>query len=195
MSNTYALIANTTSVLRSDGFHIPADTGNRDWVAYQAWLSAGNTPTPVPGPTQAQLIASLTSAASAACASIVSQVLPDPTHQTAFQNAASIVNGAGGAAPTTGPNVARFAAQAAVYGMTATAFATMVLAVQGANLDLSTALITLTYAAAPAYSSAQLATALTAFEASLATVVSEVNAALPIPVTAPAPIFITGINL
>ena len=45
---TYALIYNSTSVLRSDGATIPDDAGNTDWQAYQAWLAAGNTPTPVP---------------------------------------------------------------------------------------------------------------------------------------------------
>lgn len=29
-----------------DGAFIPADEGNRDWQAYQTWLSAGNTPEP-----------------------------------------------------------------------------------------------------------------------------------------------------
>lgn len=49
MSNyTYALIYNSTSVLRSDGALIPDAAGNTDWQAYQTWLAAGNTPTPVP---------------------------------------------------------------------------------------------------------------------------------------------------
>ena len=40
-------------VLRSDGASIPNDLDNRDWVAYQEWLAAGNTPLPleVPIPT------------------------------------------------------------------------------------------------------------------------------------------------
>lgn len=34
-------------VLRtSDGASIPADANNRDWIDYQAWLAAGNTPDP-----------------------------------------------------------------------------------------------------------------------------------------------------
>jgi hypothetical protein len=31
-------------VLRSAGGSIPNDPDNRDWVAYQEWLAAGNTP-------------------------------------------------------------------------------------------------------------------------------------------------------
>ncbi len=162
---------------------------------YQQWLAAGNTPTPVPAPTQAQLAASLTSAASAACALVVAQTLPDPSHQAAFQNAAAIVNGNGGAAPTTGPLATKFAALATVYGMSASAFATLAVAFQGASLDLSTALTTLWAAASAATTSAQLATALTAFETAIGNVVAEINAAGPPgPTVAPAAIIIAGIN-
>jgi hypothetical protein len=46
---TYILVVNSTSVRRDvDGAFIPADAGNADWQVYQAWLAAGNTPTPAP---------------------------------------------------------------------------------------------------------------------------------------------------
>jgi hypothetical protein len=45
MAYTYALTA-TSNVLRSDGAFIPTDPRNAGWQAYQAWLVAGNTPTP-----------------------------------------------------------------------------------------------------------------------------------------------------
>ena len=35
-----------TGVIRSDGASIPADNGNRDWLAYLAWVALGNTPDP-----------------------------------------------------------------------------------------------------------------------------------------------------
>ncbi len=193
---TYTLIANSTSVRRDlDGAIIPDDPGNADWQAYEAWLAAGNTPTPVPAPTQAQLVAALNAAASAACAFIVGQTFPDPSHQTAFQNAAAIVNGNAGAAPTTGVLATKFASLATVYGLSASAFATLVVAMQGASLDLSTALTTLWAAAAAATTGAQLATALTAFETAIGNVVAEINAAEPPgPTVAPAAISIAGIN-
>ena len=188
--------------------------------AYVAWLAAGYLPTPWPkdetgavttlaldevlapyglstgltAPTQAQLVAALIAAASAASASIVSQVFPDAAHQAAFQNAASIVNGNGGQAPTTGPLAAAFGALATAYGATPANFVAFVLAAQAASLTLGAASATLTSAASAATTSAQLATALTAFETAIGTVVAELNAALPTPITAPAAISIKGVN-
>jgi hypothetical protein len=42
---TYTTIPNSTSILRSDGQTIPNDPRNSDWMAYDSWLAAGNTPT------------------------------------------------------------------------------------------------------------------------------------------------------
>jgi len=62
MSYTYSLTSGST-VLRSDGAFIPNAPGNTDWQAYQVWLAAGNTPTPLPAPTLAQQAAAITSVA------------------------------------------------------------------------------------------------------------------------------------
>lgn len=50
MSYTYAL-TDTDTIRRSDGALIPADTRNKDYAAFLAWRSAGNTPTPYTAPT------------------------------------------------------------------------------------------------------------------------------------------------
>lgn len=150
---------------------------------------------PTPPPTQAQLAASLAAAASAACTHVIAQIYPDAAHQAAFQNAASIVNGNGGAAPAVDPLAKKFENLAAIYGLSASAFATLVVAMQGASFDLSAALATLNGAAADATTPAELAAALTSFETALAAALVEINAAgLPITIAAPAPIIIAGVN-
>ena len=42
------LAANAQPVTRSDGAFVPADSGNRDFQDYLAWLAVPNTPTPAP---------------------------------------------------------------------------------------------------------------------------------------------------
>jgi hypothetical protein len=54
---TYTLMSGGSGVVRSDGAAIPADLNNSDYQAYLAWVAAGNTATPVPGPSQAQQVA------------------------------------------------------------------------------------------------------------------------------------------
>ncbi len=41
-------------VRNADGAHIPADPANRDWLAYLAWLKAGNKPAEPPAPPPGQ---------------------------------------------------------------------------------------------------------------------------------------------
>lgn len=56
-------IANDFCVIRlSDGAAIPRSEGNSDYATYIAWLAEGNTPEPIDPPTQAEVIASYTSA-------------------------------------------------------------------------------------------------------------------------------------
>ena len=201
MSQRYALVDNgvvVNMVLADPSFvpangetMVPSDTAN----VGDTYASGVFTPATPSTPTQGALAGQLAAAASAACAVVVAQIYPDAAHQAAFQNAASIVNGNGGAAPTAAPMAAKFAALAAVYGLSASAFATLVTAMQGASFDLSAALATLDGAAAAAATPAELAAALAAFETAIAATVAEINAAgLPSPIAAPAPIVIVGID-
>ena len=52
---TYTLTLNPNVVVRdADQAHIPNSPTNVDYQHYQAWLDAGNTPTPVPPPSKAK---------------------------------------------------------------------------------------------------------------------------------------------
>lgn len=44
----YTLTNGGTVIRDSDGAFLPDDPGNIDFQAYQAWVAAGNTPTPAP---------------------------------------------------------------------------------------------------------------------------------------------------
>jgi hypothetical protein len=39
-------LADSGVVRQSDSAFVPGDSDNRDWVIYQAWVAAGNTPDP-----------------------------------------------------------------------------------------------------------------------------------------------------
>jgi hypothetical protein len=67
---TYTLLTNGF-IQRSDGAVIPVDPLNTDYAAYLAWVSAGNTPTPVPGPTLQQAQAAQAALISDACANAI----------------------------------------------------------------------------------------------------------------------------
>ncbi len=49
-NETYALTSSTGVIRGSDHAFIPADPGNSDYRAYQAWLASGKTPTPYTPP-------------------------------------------------------------------------------------------------------------------------------------------------
>jgi hypothetical protein len=134
------------------------------------------------------------SAGSAYADAIVGQVTPTVTRQAAFQNAAGILAGSGGSAPTSGPYVDAFAALASSYGISASAFATVVMTAQNASLQIETAMSSFDTEVITASTTAQIVSAIAAFEGALASVISRVNAVMPSPVTTPPPISIPGVN-
>ena len=46
----YQLTSGTSIIRTADGATIPADSCNADYQAYEAWIAAGNTPTPYTPP-------------------------------------------------------------------------------------------------------------------------------------------------
>ena len=102
------------------------------------WVASGSgfSPAPVPVPSLSQLVATLSSSASIACASVTSQIVPDATHQNAYVNAANMV-GPSATVPTDDPAKSAFAAMAAAFGAEPQAFATLVANLAAASLTLS----------------------------------------------------------
>lgn len=50
MSETYILTASGAAIRGSDGACIPVDVRNRDYAAFQAWVTAGGVATPYAAP-------------------------------------------------------------------------------------------------------------------------------------------------
>ena len=149
---------------------------------------------PAPPASLVSLKQAAASAGSAYADAIVGQVAPTVTRQAAFQNAAGILAGSGGIAPTSGPYIDAFSALASSYGLSASAFATVVLTSQNASLQIETAMSSFDTEIISASTTAQIASAIAAFEGALAGVISRVNAVMPTPVTTPPPISIPGVN-
>jgi len=49
-ASPYRLTSGTAVIRETDGAAIPADPANADYIAYQTWLAAGNTPDPYVAP-------------------------------------------------------------------------------------------------------------------------------------------------
>jgi hypothetical protein len=185
----YPSIPDTILLPNGDQVHCP-EIG----ILYESW-TLKNWMMDSPVPAQNELISSLILAASQTCEKIISYIYPDITHQAAFQNAASIINSNNGIAPSIDPLASKFNALAAVYGMSPSIFASVVVAMQSASFDLSIALSILSTTSTNALTSADLVTALTIFESSITNVVNEINSSsLPSKISLPSPIMIVGIN-
>jgi hypothetical protein len=161
------------------------------WALSGGVLSAPAAGTPSLAALQAQTVA----AARAASTQIVSAIYPTAAAQAAFDNAANRLQPADGSPPiSTSPYFAGFNALASAYGLTATAFAALLVVAQTQSWTLHEAERTLEDAVAAATTAPEIATALAAFETAIGAVVAALNAALPSPITAPAAITISGVN-
>ena len=133
-------------------------------------------------------IAIVVGSAKSVCQSITSQIVPDATHQNAYQIAYATVAGTG-ESPTSGPLAAQFDALAASFGLSPSAFATLVIAVGSSGLQLSAALSTLETTIASATTNQSIDSAVAVFNTAIAAIVSEVNGAGVSPaISAPAPV-------
>ena len=165
--------------------------------AQQGWLLEDGklVAPPVPPPSVEDIAAQILGSATHVCGIITQQVVPDETHRTAYTNAATIVWGNGGKAPTAEPAKTIFSAQAAALGLKPETFASVVQAVSLVSLELATLLSTLRGSTSAAETYDQLKDALAAFETGLVDLVTKLNGAgLTITVAAPEAILIEGFN-
>lgn len=156
-------------------------------------------------PTQAAITAALTAPepltelaadvihqCSVAAAVLTQEIVPDPVHQLAYNNAFAVVGSSGTLPATVDPN---FTLMAQSVGMTAQQLATTASAVGSQSFALSAALATLTVSAYAATTPTALSTALATFETTLDGIVAALNrAGLTETVVAPAAIYIVGVN-
>ncbi len=149
---------------------------------------------PPPAPTQAQLAAATCSACSAVGDAVIASIEPTIAQSTSFATLSAMVIAAGYAPPITGPNVERFNAIAAQFGVTQAQLVSIVAALEGAALAVDITLRSLVTSANAATDVAGLVAALATFMAAIGTVVSEVNAAVPQPITLPGTPSIPGVN-
>ena len=182
------------------GPSIVSDCIETDYAAAVGWVvAAGGKLTPPSSrstaPSVKALADQLVSEATRACSAISRQIVPDDTHRTAYANAATIVWGNGGKAPSDDPAKSIFSAQAAALGLSADAFAQVVTSVSLASLQLATLLSAVRGSAGTATSSNDVQTTLAAFESGLATLVSTLNASgLTVTIAPSPPIQIAGLG-
>jgi hypothetical protein len=125
---------------------------------------------------------------------VISSIEPTVTQAASYATISAMVIGAGYAVPTTGPNVSRFASIASQFGVTTTQLVSIVSALQGAAIDIDLAVGALTASANAATDTAGLVSALSTFMTAIDAVVATVNAAVPIPITAPGTPSIPGVD-
>ena len=169
-------------------------TGAKTTAALDAVLeSYGLPPTGLTQPTLAQLQAALNAALDATADAITIALTPTRTHQVGFSNIAAIVTANGNAAPSTGADATSIASVATSFGTNSTGITTQAQALKDASLTLLAALVTAQTATLQATTATQLGAALAAFETSLASILSTINAVIAVPVASPPAISIAGI--
>lgn len=137
---TYTLQATSaTGVIRdADGATVPDDPRNADWQAYQAWLAAGNTPTPAPAPSAAEVIQQNYASAIAAGLAVTSASTPAlnatyGVNATAQANVTAIVTGiaVGLGLPGGGTSFVYLDATGAPHTITQAQFTSLAAAIRG----------------------------------------------------------------
>jgi hypothetical protein len=82
-------------ILRSDGAHIPMDTGNSDYVDYLLWVAQGNTAAPVSEPDTSVLITQYSNQIDNTVADVYSAFTRFQQEYTNRENAAQAYTNAG----------------------------------------------------------------------------------------------------
>jgi hypothetical protein len=128
------------------------------------------------------------------CDFITTQLIPSQTKQLAYQNALMILAQNGGNPPSNGAVSTLFNNLSLTWGMNSNSFASMITNLQNLSLSLATLENSVQYQINNMTSANQILATINSYESQIDTVISTINAMVPLPINRPSRITIQGLN-